>query len=115
MGRGPRPVWDPFGVRAQRAAVGSGWGRGKEEGPLAVLKRRPAAFMHMISDELVAWQRQPLPPSIHTPQAACNVCDIFLFKAEAGNLPPSLAEDGTTPVPPLHQLVRNPLPKAFNY
>lgn len=72
--------------------------------------------MHMISDEPVAWQPQPLPPSIHTPQAACNVCDIFLFTAETGSLPPSLAEDGATPArPPQHQLVRNPLPKAFNY
>lgn len=53
--------------------------------------------MHMISDEPVAWQPQPLPPSIHTPQAACNVCDIFLFTAETGSLPPSLAEDGATP------------------
>lgn len=91
---------DLFGMKAQRAAAGRGRGWGKEEGPLAVLKRRPTAFMHMISDELVAWQQQPLPPSIHTPQAACNVCDIFLFTAETGNLPPSLAEDGTTPVLP---------------
>lgn len=51
---GPRPVRDLFGMRAQRAAVGSGRGRGKEEGPRAALKRRPTAFMHMISDELVA-------------------------------------------------------------
>ena len=30
--------------------------------------------MHMISDEEpVAWQQQPLPPSIQTPQAACNI------------------------------------------
>lgn len=44
----------------------------------------------------------PFPPSIHTPQAACNVCDIFLFTAETGSLPPSLAEDGTTPGTPPH-------------
>ena len=61
------------GTRAQRTAVRS---RGAGEGgrPTGFAENRTQGFMHMISDEeLVAWQQQPLPPSIQTPQAACNV------------------------------------------
>lgn len=51
-------------------------------------KRRPRAFMLMISDEeLVAWQRQPLPP-LSVPLRLCVMFgDIFLFIAETGSRP----------------------------
>lgn len=42
--------------------------------PTSCAEKEDSGFMHMISnEELVAWQQQPLPPSIHTPQAAGNV------------------------------------------
>lgn len=99
-GVGPGLFQDLSGFNPLPRASCRAQGVGEAGSPLAVLQTATKAFMHMISDELVAWQPQPLPPSIRTPQAACNVCDIFPFHSRHRDSPPSLAEEGAHLPPP---------------